>query len=164
VAFFGKLHGAALAAVYHACDVFCLPCHRSTKGGFEGLPSVLIEAMAYGRPIITTRHTEIPRVLRQILVPENDVPALAEALERVYHSESLRQELGAENRALAELHFSNCNLERKLSLFSQIASPAGAAKRQDGQAVDQTDQESNLHHDETTTSRLAEASLECSLK
>lgn len=121
VAFFGRLSGAALAAVYHACDVFCLPCRKDPEGGCEGLPSVLIEAMAYGKPVVTTHHTEIPRVIDQIVVRENDVYELAEALRRVYHSAPLRRELGKHSRELAEEHFSPRNLEERIELFRAIA-------------------------------------------
>lgn len=126
VAFFGRLSGAALAAVYHACDVFCLPCRRDPDGGCEGLPSVLIEAMAYGKPVVTTHHTEIPRVIEQIVVKENDVDELTEALRRVYHSAPLRRELGIQSRDLAEQHFSTRNLEERLQLFRAIASSEAA--------------------------------------
>ena len=127
VAFFGKLSGAALKAVYHACDVFCLPCHRDSEGGSEGFPTVLIEAMALGKPVVTTRHTEIPRVVEQIIVPESDVPALAEALRRVYHSATLRRESGERNRELAEEHFSIRNISERLRLFESISTPAAGS-------------------------------------
>ncbi|HEX3600144.1 MAG TPA: glycosyltransferase family 4 protein [Lacipirellulaceae bacterium] len=126
VAFFGKLSGAALAAVYHACDVFCLPCHRDSQGGCEGFPAVLIEAMAYGKPVVTTRHTEIPRVVDKIVVKENDVPELVEGLQKVYRSVALRKELGLRSREVAEEHFSNRNVEDRLKLFEAIAKNDGS--------------------------------------
>src|SRR5262249_8813138 len=73
VAFVGKLSGNALKAVYRACDVFCLPCRTEQNGVAEGFPNVLIEAMAFGKPVITTRHVEIPRIIKEIVVDENDV-------------------------------------------------------------------------------------------
>ncbi|MEZ6081284.1 MAG: carbamoyltransferase N-terminal domain-containing protein [Pirellulaceae bacterium] len=74
--FFGPLSGTALKAVYHACDVFCLPCHFEKDGLGEGFPVVLIEAMACGKPVISTRHVEIPNVIKRLLVDEKDVDGL----------------------------------------------------------------------------------------
>ena len=79
VAFFGKLRGTALRALYRECDVFCLPSRFDRHGEAEGFPTVIIEAMACGKPVVTTRHVEIPRIVEQILVDENDAEALAGA-------------------------------------------------------------------------------------
>jgi colanic acid/amylovoran biosynthesis glycosyltransferase len=76
--------------------------------------------MAYGKPIITTRHTEIPRVVEHLLVDEQNLPQLVEALERVYHSASLRKELGIRSRELAEEHFSPHNVTDRLNLFASL--------------------------------------------
>jgi glycosyltransferase involved in cell wall biosynthesis len=122
VAFFGKLSGTALRAVYHACDVFCLPCRNDSEGGREGFPSVLMEAMAYGKPVVTTRHTEIPRIVEQVLTNENDVDGLVEALRLVYASSSLRKRLGERGRELAEEHFSTDNVSKTLEVLRRISS------------------------------------------
>jgi glycosyltransferase involved in cell wall biosynthesis len=165
VAFFGKLRGTALKAVYHACDVFCLPSRFSRDGDAEGFPNVIIEAMACGKPVVTTRHVEIPQIVEQILVDENDVDALAEALERVYQSPSLRAELGERNRELAELHFSRRNIAQKMHLMRQIMSPACAGSPHHVCAVDDVAaRKSNWHHGKTSTTPLAESSLECTLQ
>ncbi len=121
VAFFGKLSGNALTAVYRACDVFCLPCHTGRDGVAEGFPTVLIEAMALGKPVITTRHVEIPRIVQEIVVDENDVEGLAQAIERVYASPELRERLGSLDRALAEQYFAPRNVERKAALLAGLA-------------------------------------------
>ena len=121
VALFGTLSGTALKAVYHACDVFCLPSRPDSRSVPEGFPTVIIEAMACGKPVVTTRYVEIPRIVEQILVDENDVDGLAAALERVYQSTSLRDQLGARNRELAETHFSPANVDQTLRLFKQIS-------------------------------------------
>lgn len=120
VAFFGKLSGNALKAVYQACDVFCLPCHTDRHGVAEGFPTVLAEAMAFEKPVITTRHVEIPRIVEEILVDENDVSGLAQAIRTVYGSTSLRNRLGKRNREIAEEFFSTKNAEKIIQILSRL--------------------------------------------
>jgi colanic acid/amylovoran biosynthesis glycosyltransferase len=121
VAFFGRLSGTALKAVYRACDVFCLPCRVDSDGVAEGFPNVLIEAMAIGKPVITTRHVEIPRIIKEIVVDENDIDGLAQAIEKVYQSAELRQNLGRQNRELAQRHFSPRNADKTARILHALA-------------------------------------------
>jgi colanic acid/amylovoran biosynthesis glycosyltransferase len=126
VAFFGKLSGNALKAVYHACDVFCLPSRTEHTGISEGFPTVLAEAMAFGKPVITTRHVEIPRIVKEILVDENDVAGLADAIRRVYESSELRQRLSELSRRTAEQFFSSANVARTASILEGLVASHGA--------------------------------------
>jgi glycosyltransferase involved in cell wall biosynthesis len=121
VAFFGKLSGNALKALYRESDVFCLPCRHDHTGLAEGFPTVLAEAMAFGKPIITTRHVEIPRVIKEIVVDENDVSGLAEAIRELYLSAERREKLGIENRRVAEQEFSGANALKTLNILERVA-------------------------------------------
>ncbi len=124
VAFLGKLSGTALRAMYRACDVFCLPCHYDDVGVGEGFPSVIIEAMACGKPVISTRHVGIPEFLEQIVVEEKNVEQLAEAIRKVQGSEQLRQELGKRNRELAEKYFSPNNVQKTATIVRRLCTKA----------------------------------------
>ncbi len=120
VAFFGPLSGTALKAVYHACDVFCLPCHFEKDGLGEGFPVVLIEAMASGKPVISTRHVEIPNVIKRLLVDEKDVDGLAQALLQVHDSAELREQLAQESRETACEYFSATNVDKTAAIMRRV--------------------------------------------
>jgi glycosyltransferase involved in cell wall biosynthesis len=117
VVFWGILNGCALKALYRACDVFCLPCHVDSAGVAEGFPTAIAEAMAFAKPVITTFHVEIPYVLDELLVKENDVCALASAIDKLYRSPDLGLKLGTSNRLRAERLFSLKNPRETLRIF-----------------------------------------------
>jgi glycosyltransferase involved in cell wall biosynthesis len=122
VAFFGKLSKNALKAVYRECDVFCLPCRHDRNGVAEGFPTVLAEAMAFGKPVITTRHVEIPRVVEEFLVDENDVEGLAQAILHAYEARHRFDEMGERNREIAQQYFPSTNAQKTARILSNLAS------------------------------------------
>ncbi len=83
--------------VYAASNIVCLP---STYG--EGVPRVLIEAAACGRACVTTDKPGCREIVRQgengVLVPPEDIDALAAAVEGLIRDPALRQEMGAKGR------------------------------------------------------------------
>jgi colanic acid/amylovoran biosynthesis glycosyltransferase len=121
VAFFGELSGNALKAIYQKCDIFCAPSRTDQQGTAEGFPTVLMEAMAFGKPVVTTRHVEIPRIVPEIIVEENDVHGLAEGIRRLYLSRELRQSQGQTNRRIAEQLFSTRNAQETANILAQLA-------------------------------------------
>lgn len=113
VAFFGAQRDAALRVLYNECDIFCLPSRIDSNGDHEGFPNVIAEAMAFGKPIISTYHAGIPEALDQVaLVEESNVEQLAEALLRVCDSPELRSSLGQQNRERVEEMFSLANNDK----------------------------------------------------
>ncbi len=118
VAMFGAQRGTALRALYRECDVFCLPSRTDSFGDMEGFPNVIAEAMAFGKPVVSTRHAGIPEAIDEVLVEENDVGALATALTAAIESPELRERLGVRNRRTAEQMFSPANNDRLIEVLS----------------------------------------------
>jgi glycosyltransferase involved in cell wall biosynthesis len=87
---------------------FVLPCITAHDGDVDGIPVVLMEAMAMGVPSVSTFVSGIPELIDDgvsgLLVPEKDAVALADALERVLHDAALAARLGeaAREKVLAQ--------------------------------------------------------------
>ncbi|MBI2875302.1 MAG: glycosyltransferase [Candidatus Tectomicrobia bacterium] len=77
---------------------FVLPCVVGEDGDRDGLPTVLLEAMALGTPVISTRIAGIPEMIAHgqtgLLVEERDPVALAQAVEELLASATLPGRLG----------------------------------------------------------------------
>jgi glycosyltransferase involved in cell wall biosynthesis len=90
-------------AIYQALDVFALSSIR------EGLPNVLLEAMAFAVPVVATRIAGIPGLIDDgdngLLVPAGDVDALTAALSRLHVDAPLRERLGQAGRQTIEERF-----------------------------------------------------------
>jgi glycosyltransferase involved in cell wall biosynthesis len=109
---------ADMPALLSACHVVCLPSYR------EGLPKSLIEAAAAGRPIVTTDVPGCRDVVRDgdngLLVPPNDAPALARAIDRLICDGDLRRRMGARGRVRAEREFGlDRIIQQTLSLYDE---------------------------------------------
>ena len=93
-----------------AANIFVLPSIVDSEGGSDNLPTVIMEAMATGLPIVSTNVGGIPEMVIQnetgFLVQPGDVSALAQAIEKLVN-----------NRPLAE-KFGKTGYERALRLFS----------------------------------------------
>jgi glycosyltransferase involved in cell wall biosynthesis len=80
----GPLMGQAIARWLAASDLLCLPSHA------EGLPNVVLEALACGRPVVASDVGGIPEIIRPdcgLLVPARDTARLAEAIHQALAAE-----------------------------------------------------------------------------
>jgi len=93
-----------LVDAYKEADIFVLPS-MTVNNEKEGIPGTLIEAMASGLPVISTRHAGIPEVVTHeengLLVEEGHVEALAISLARMASDVALRKRLGLSAMATA---------------------------------------------------------------
>ena len=109
VRFIGPMDQSSLYTEYQNADVFCLPCRVLDNGDRDGLPNVLMEAMACGLPVITTPVSGIPEIIHDghngTLVPPNDAKALADAIQRISSDSMLARNLGRAGRLTVLEHF-----------------------------------------------------------
>jgi glycosyltransferase involved in cell wall biosynthesis len=100
-----KTH-AEIPAEYASAQAVIVPSVIDSTGDRDGLPNVILEAMASGRPVVASRVSAIGSAISDeetgLLVPSGDPLALASALERLAGSLSLRKALGRTARERVE--------------------------------------------------------------
>lgn len=121
VHFLGEQPDAALAALYHAADIFVLP--STNRAETFGL--VQVEAMASGRPVICTELGTGTSYVNQhgvtgLVVPPNDPAALAAAARQLLADPQLRASMGEAGRQRAQQAFSiDAMLDRMLEFYAE---------------------------------------------
>ncbi|HEY5538902.1 MAG TPA: glycosyltransferase family 4 protein [Thermoplasmata archaeon] len=118
------INESALRAEYARANVFCLPSRTSDGGDREGIPVSLMEAMAYGLPVVTTAHAGIPELVRETLVPEGDPEALAEALIRLKTHPELAEAQGRVNRETVQRDYSPRNVDELIAVLRRVQNAA----------------------------------------
>jgi len=113
-------HRKDAPAIVAACQVSVLASLKR-----EGLPKTVIEAMAYGvAPVVSDTGGSAELVVDHksgIIVQPGDATAIAEAVERLYRDEPLRERMGAAARARIESHFNvNQTVEQHHEFFRKI--------------------------------------------
>ncbi|GBR72556.1 putative glycosyl transferase [Candidatus Termititenax aidoneus] len=91
------------------CHIFMSPSITARSGDSEGLPTVLIEAAAIGRPLLATRHSGIPEIVHEgkngLLAPERDADALAANIVKLLSAPERWPEYAEYGRRLVETQF-----------------------------------------------------------
>ncbi len=110
VALAGKMTQDRVADMYRTADIFALPCLVTDDGDRDGIPNVLIEAMAQRLAVVSTNVSGISELVEPmnngLLVPEKNTEALAEALETLLCQPKLRRQMGDSGREKVMRHFS----------------------------------------------------------
>jgi glycosyltransferase involved in cell wall biosynthesis len=116
----GALPIDQLLIEYKKADVLVVPSMPS-KFGRDGLPTVIIEAMALGVPVIATNYAAIPEIVLNnktgLLVPPLNPKSLAEAIIRYKNDYSLRARISQEARKKVEAEY---DLRKNIELFLRM--------------------------------------------
>jgi glycosyltransferase involved in cell wall biosynthesis len=117
-------HRGDMAEFYQALDIFCLSSRR------EGLPNVLLEALALETPVAATRVAGVPSVLEHevngLLVEPGDATALAQALARLATDVELRESLAAAGRrTIVERYCFAARMKRVAAAYDELLGRGG---------------------------------------
>lgn len=109
VRWYGPLTQDEVRAAVRRAAVLAAPCVVAADGNRDGLPTVVLEAMALGTPVVSTPVTGIPEAVRDgvtgLLVPQRSPAELAAALRRLLDDAELGDRLARRARALVEVQF-----------------------------------------------------------
>jgi glycosyltransferase involved in cell wall biosynthesis len=105
----GSLAQSAVLEKLQSGDIFALASTTDAQGATDVFPTVILEAMASARPVVSTRLAGIPELVVDgqtgMLAPPGDSPALAHALEQLLRDPELRMRFGNAGRARIEQNF-----------------------------------------------------------
>jgi len=107
VHFPGEVLRDTLPDLYRAADLFVLPAIHDRRGNVDGLPNVILEAMASGLPVVASGISGIPLAVESgqngVLVAEGDVEDLADGLLRSLADGRRMRAMGAAARRKTEV-------------------------------------------------------------
>ena len=105
----GALPHESVIQEYQHSTMFVLPCITGSDGDRDGIPNVILEAMAMQLPVISTQHSGIPEVIKSgvngLLVPPADAQSLANAIATLIDDPFLRIQLGRRGRQTVTRQF-----------------------------------------------------------
>jgi glycosyltransferase involved in cell wall biosynthesis len=122
----GPMSQLQLFDEYQKASAFCLPCRVLENGDRDGIPNVLMEAMAVGVPVVSTPISGIPELIHDgvsgLLVPSEDSRALAQAFLRLIRDNRLAADLSRNAQETIESRFNGDKFAARMaSLFREGA-------------------------------------------
>ena len=116
---------ADVPALIAACDVVVLPSHH------EGLPLVLLEAMAAGKAVVATAVGAVPQILEDgrtgLVVPPGEAGALAGAMEALLRDADRRRQIGVQASAHVEASY---NFDQTMAQYEAVYDAVMGARRE----------------------------------
>jgi hypothetical protein len=120
----------------HTADIFALASVTDAEGASDVFPTVIVEAMASARPVVSTRLAGIPELVIDgetgLLVSPADTAALTEALQKLLCDRELRVRYGCAGRARIEQHF---RIEHTVAPLLKLFQDAASTPRNIGRSV-----------------------------
>ncbi|MFH1674655.1 MAG: glycosyltransferase [Pseudomonadota bacterium] len=125
VTLLGSMPQEKVVELIKTADLFLAPSVYSKDGDQEGVPVVIMEAMAQGLPVLSTHHAGIPELVQDgvsgFLVPERDVDALAGKLDYLLEHQELWDTMGQAGRDYIEkFHDINKLNDRLVGIFQGL--------------------------------------------
>lgn len=132
--FTGAVDNSRIMQFYREADLFVLPSVTCADGHRDGIPVVLMEAMACGVPVISTGISGIPELVEDgvsgVLVPEKDPRALSGAIGTVLADAGMRRRFSVEGRTKVVNEFDIRDVAgRLLDLFESVRAAGGGDGR-----------------------------------
>lgn len=125
VAILGRQTSPILDVLFYACDIFCLPSYTEfysdgKPAEREGIPVAIMEAMAWGKPVIATNHAGNAELVEDVLVEERNVDDLYNALKTLINNPNDWKKMGDYNKDITDRKFSKKNISTLVNLFNKL--------------------------------------------
>lgn len=125
--FIGNIPRDSIIYYYNLADVMVAPSIIDRKGNVDGGPVVSLESMSCGKPQILTNVLGVADIIEDgvngFVIGEKDSRAIANALEKLIHSPSLRKRMGVANRRLITTELTTKKIGKKYSNFFRKVYP-----------------------------------------
>lgn len=126
VEFAGPMNLDEVASLMGKATIMCLPCVQAPDSNVDALPTVLLEALACGTPIISTKISGVPEIVTSgedgLLVEPEDPGSLSREIERLLSSKQLQEKFAQKGRLKAAEKFDlHKNVRQLLQVFSEAS-------------------------------------------